>query len=148
MTSEICYLPICWAGFRWARSHGYTEGALLDGVFSKQRIRLKKQLTAYRVTSLPRQRIQKRFRSHGNEPPKHSNREERCNSTVEGGDVYTVRGRVMKGEFARLIHSSRVEAGSNTSTVDLRVVGGDKKMKSGIWDSKKMTHPLVRYDVI
>jgi hypothetical protein len=32
-----------------------------------------------------------RFRSHGNEPPTHSNREERDNSTVEGGDLHTVR---------------------------------------------------------
>jgi hypothetical protein len=34
--------------------------------------------------------MQKRFRSHGNEPPKHSNREECDNSTVEG-DLHTFR---------------------------------------------------------
>jgi hypothetical protein len=35
--------------------------------------------------------MQKRSRSHGNRHPKHSNREERDNSTVEGGDLRTVR---------------------------------------------------------
>jgi hypothetical protein len=39
---------------------------------------------------IPRQRIQKRLPSHGNEPPKHSNGKERENSTVEGGDLHTV----------------------------------------------------------
>jgi hypothetical protein len=41
---------------------------------------MKKRCIAYRVASIARQRIQKRFRSHGNEPPKHSNSEERDNS--------------------------------------------------------------------
>jgi hypothetical protein len=49
------------------------------------------QCTAYRVTLIPRQCIQKRFRSHGNAPPKHSISEERDNFTVEGGDLHTVR---------------------------------------------------------
>jgi hypothetical protein len=38
-----------------------------------------------------RQCIQKLFHSHGNEPSKHSNSEECDNSTVEGGDLHTVR---------------------------------------------------------
>jgi hypothetical protein len=41
--------------------------------------------------SIPRQRMQKRFRSHGNEPSKHSNSVERDNSTIEGEDLRTVR---------------------------------------------------------
>jgi hypothetical protein len=41
--------------------------------FPQQQIWLKKQCIAYRVMSVPRQRIKKRFHSHGNEPPKHSN---------------------------------------------------------------------------
>jgi hypothetical protein len=47
--------------------------------FPQQWIRLKKQCTSilFTVTSTPRQRIQKHFRSHGNEPPKHSNSAER-----------------------------------------------------------------------
>jgi hypothetical protein len=36
------------------------------------------------------QRIQKRFHSHDNEPPKHSNSEEHDNSIVEGGDLHMV----------------------------------------------------------
>jgi hypothetical protein len=60
-------------------------------MFPQQRIRLKKQCIAYIVMSIPRQRIQKRFRSDGNEPPKHSNSEERDNSTAEGGDLHRVR---------------------------------------------------------
>jgi hypothetical protein len=43
------------------------------------------------VTFVPRQRIQKRFRSRGNEPPEHSNKEERDNSIVEAGDLHMVR---------------------------------------------------------
>jgi hypothetical protein len=49
------------------------------------------QCIAYRVTSIHRQLMQTRFRSHGNEPPKHSNSKERGNSIVEGGDLHTVR---------------------------------------------------------
>jgi hypothetical protein len=75
--------------------------------FPQQRIRLKKQCIACRVTSIPRQRIHKRFRSHGNEYPKHSNSEKRDNSTFERGDVYTVRRRFIAEEFARRIHSVR-----------------------------------------
>jgi hypothetical protein len=58
-------------------------------MFPQQWIRLKKQFIAYRVTSIPTQKIQKRFRSHCNEPPKHS-KSERENSTLEGGDLLTV----------------------------------------------------------
>jgi hypothetical protein len=43
-----------------------------------------------------------------------------------------LRGGQLEQEYAH----SRVEAGSNTSTVVLRVVGGDKKEKSRIWDGK------------
>jgi hypothetical protein len=60
-------------------------------IFPQQSIQLQKQCIAYRATSIPRERIQKRFRSHGNEPPKHSNSEERDNFTVEGGHLRTVR---------------------------------------------------------
>jgi hypothetical protein len=52
---------------------------------------MKKQCIEYRVTSIPRQRIQKRFRSHCKEPPEQSNSEQRDNSTVEGDDLHTVR---------------------------------------------------------
>jgi hypothetical protein len=76
-------------------SGGRARGPLLDNgsviIFPQQRILLKKQYIAYRVKSTPRQRIQKRFRSHGNEPPERSNSKERDNSTVEGGDLHTVR---------------------------------------------------------
>jgi hypothetical protein len=65
------------------------DGELLD-TFPQQRIRLKKQCIAYRVKSIPRQRIQKRFRSHGNKHPKQSNSEELDISTVERGDLHTV----------------------------------------------------------
>jgi hypothetical protein len=42
-----------------------------SGSFSQQRIRLKSN--AFHIeTSVPRLRIQKRFRSHSNEPPEHS----------------------------------------------------------------------------
>jgi hypothetical protein len=74
--------------FPWQHGRSRCWTANCWNTFPQQRIRLKKQ---YRVTSIPRQRIQKRFRSHGNEPPKHSNSEERGNSTVEGGDLQTVR---------------------------------------------------------
>jgi hypothetical protein len=51
-TPEIFSLPICWAGQRWARSRGYTEGAAagrrIVGTFPQQRIRLKKQCIARR----------------------------------------------------------------------------------------------------
>jgi hypothetical protein len=81
---------------------GRARRPLLDNgcviMFPQQRIRLKKQCIAYRVTSIPRQHIQKRFRSHGNEPPKHSNSEERDNSTVEGGDLHTVRPEPTSGK--------------------------------------------------
>jgi hypothetical protein len=60
-------------------------------MFPQQRIRLKEQCIACRVTLIPGQRIQKHFRSHGNEPPKHRKSEERDNSIVEGGDLHTVR---------------------------------------------------------
>jgi hypothetical protein len=76
MTSESC------------NSGGRATGPLLDNgsviMFPQQRI-------AYKVTSVPWQRIQKRFRSHGNEPPKHSYSKERDNSTAAGGDPHTVR---------------------------------------------------------
>jgi hypothetical protein len=75
-------------------SGGIAKLPLLDNgsviMFPQQRIRLK-QCTAYRITPIPKQRIQKRFRSCGNEPPNHSNSEESDNSTVEGGDLHTVR---------------------------------------------------------
>jgi hypothetical protein len=35
--------------------------------------------------------IQNRFRSHGNEHPKHSKSKERDNSTVEAGDLHAAR---------------------------------------------------------
>jgi hypothetical protein len=41
--------------------------------------------------------MQKRFRSHGNERPKHNNSKERDNSTVEGGDLHTVRPKPISG---------------------------------------------------
>jgi hypothetical protein len=44
-----------------------------------------------------------------------------CNGTLGGGDLYSGRVEVIKGS------ALRVEAGSNTSTVTLRVVGGDEK---------------------
>jgi hypothetical protein len=66
-------------------------------MFPQQRIQLKKQCIAYRVTSIPRQHIQKHSRSHGNEPPKHSNSKECDNSTVEGGDLHTVRPKPTSG---------------------------------------------------
>jgi mRNA-degrading endonuclease toxin of MazEF toxin-antitoxin module len=49
------------------------------------------------VTSIPRQRIQKHLRSHGNEPPEHNNSEERDNSIVEAGDLHTVRPQPTSG---------------------------------------------------
>jgi hypothetical protein len=87
---------------------------------------MKKQCIAYRVTSVPTQR-QKRFRSHGDEPPKQSNDEECNKSTAEGGDLHTVRLEPTSGRKLYYRRHSRVETGSNTSTVALRVVGGDKK---------------------
>jgi hypothetical protein len=72
-------------------SGGRARRPLLDNgpviMFSQQGKRMKKQSIAYRVTSIPR----RRFRSHGNESPKHSNSEERGNSTAEGGDLHTIR---------------------------------------------------------
>jgi hypothetical protein len=49
--------------------------------------------------------------------------------TLEGGDFYAVRGVYKKGvdSWIQVRKSSRVEAGSNTSSVTLRVVGGDEK---------------------
>jgi hypothetical protein len=66
--------------------------------FPRQQIRLKKQCIACRVKSIPRQRIHKRFRSHGNESPKHSNSEERDISAAEGGDLHTVRPKPTSGK--------------------------------------------------
>jgi hypothetical protein len=76
-------------------SGGRAKRPLLDNgsviMFPQQQIRLKQLCISYRVTSIPKQRIEKRFCSHDNEPPRHSNSEERDNSTVEGGDLHTVR---------------------------------------------------------
>jgi hypothetical protein len=126
MTPESCNLPICWAGLLWACSRGNTEGAGAGAgaaagrrncwnTFQQQQIRLKKQCVAYRVTSIPRQRVQKRFRSHSSEPRKHSKSEERYNSTVEGGDFYTARRSIRTGEFARRMSELR-----NYLTAELR----------------------------
>jgi hypothetical protein len=75
-------------------SEGRARRPLLDNssvtMFPQQRIRLNKQCIAYGVTSIPRQHIQKRFCSQGNVRPKHTNSEERNNSTVEEGDLHTV----------------------------------------------------------
>jgi hypothetical protein len=80
---------------------GRDRRPLLDNVsvimFAQQRIRLKEQCITYRVTSIPRQRIRKRFRSHGNEHPKQSNSDERDNFTVEGVDLHTVRPETNSG---------------------------------------------------
>jgi hypothetical protein len=116
--------------FLWQHGRRQCWTANCCNSFPQQQIRLKKLCIAYRVTSIPRQRIQKRFRSHGNEPPKHSNSEERDNSTAEGGDLHTVRPEPTSGRVThrrRNKRVTRVEAGSNTSTVTLRAVGGDEK---------------------
>jgi hypothetical protein len=47
--------------------------------------------------------------------------------TVRNGGLYLVCLEVTKGQLSPVKADCRVEAGSNTSTVDLRVVGGDKK---------------------
>jgi hypothetical protein len=83
-------------------SGGRARRPLLDNgsviMFPQQRIRLRKKFTAYRVTSISEQRIQTRFRSRGNEPPKHSNSEERDNSIAEGGVLHTVRPEPTSGK--------------------------------------------------
>jgi hypothetical protein len=89
MTPEIC--PSAGRGFTEQHGSRRCWTGNCWNTFPQQRIRLKKQCIAYRVTSIPRQRIQKRFRSHGNEPPTHNNSEECDNSTAEGGDPHTVR---------------------------------------------------------
>jgi hypothetical protein len=63
--------------------------------------------------------INKCFRSNGKA---HNNR-----VTVEGGDLYLVLPEVIREGHVWTPSQSRVEAGSNTSTVALRVVGGDEK---------------------
>jgi hypothetical protein len=47
--------------------------------------------------------------------------------TLKLGVLYSVRVEVIKGQCIRSQSVSRVEAGSNTSTVTLREVGGDEK---------------------
>jgi hypothetical protein len=47
--------------------------------------------------------------------------------TVGDGDLYAVIPEVIKGGHVTDSALPRVEAGSNTSTVTLRVVGGDEK---------------------
>jgi hypothetical protein len=49
------------------------------------------------------------------------------NGNLGGGDLYSGRVAVIKGSSFVNSDLPRVEAGSNTSTVTLRVVGGDKK---------------------
>jgi hypothetical protein len=46
---------------------------------------------------------------------------------MKGGDLYSVLSKLSKEEIHSREKFSCVEAGSNTSTVALRVVGGDKK---------------------
>jgi hypothetical protein len=53
------------------------------------------------------------------------------NANLGGGNFYSGRVEVIKG--SSFVHG---DAGSNTSTMTLRVVGGDEKGKSRIWDSK------------
>jgi hypothetical protein len=52
---------------------------------------------------------------------------EEQNGNLRGGDLYQVLRRFIKGSAFREFEITRVEAGSNTSTVTLRVVGGDEK---------------------
>jgi hypothetical protein len=49
------------------------------------------------------------------------------NRTVEWSVLYTVRTKLFEERLSRKIDLTRVDAGSNTSTVTLRVVGGDEK---------------------
>jgi hypothetical protein len=58
--------------------------------------------------------IQKRFRSHGNEPPKQSNSEDRDNSTVEGGDLHTVRPEPTSGRELTNIRQNATEDRTQT----------------------------------
>jgi hypothetical protein len=86
---------VCTASPMGARRPLLDNGSVIT--FPQQRIRLKKQCIAYRVTSIPRQSMQKRFRSHGSEPLEHSNSEERDNCTGEGGDLHAVRPKPTSG---------------------------------------------------
>jgi hypothetical protein len=54
-------------------------------------------------------------------------RNNRGQLTVRYGDLYSGRVEVIKGSWFVIPSHFRVEAGSNTSTVTLRVVGGDEK---------------------
>jgi hypothetical protein len=78
MTPESCNLHICLAGVTEHVPVATGKASLLDGEL------LEHVSTATNTTeeamhciqghvSIPRQCIQKRFRSHGNEPPKNSN---------------------------------------------------------------------------
>jgi hypothetical protein len=96
MTPESCNLSICWAGLRWACCCGNTEDAA--GGRWIVRTRFHSNEYDWRSNALDTEShrflgyvCRNVFRSHGKEPPKHSNSEERDNSTVEGGDIHTVR---------------------------------------------------------
>jgi hypothetical protein len=84
---------------RWAHSHGNMEGTTAEERIDETCfISNKYDWRGYALhTLIPRQRIQKRFHSHGSEPPKHSNSKEHDNSTAEGGDLHMVQSEPMSG---------------------------------------------------
>jgi hypothetical protein len=64
---------------------------------------------------MPRRSIQKRSRSHGIEHPKHSNSEERDNSTLEGDDLHTDRPEPTSGRELTNRRQNRAEHRRQTS---------------------------------
>jgi hypothetical protein len=136
MTSENCNLPICWAELRWARSRGSTEGAnagrrtvgthfysneynwrsnavhtesswFLNNAYRSVSVHtatnIQSTVTAKNTIALLLKEVIS-IRFHQNLPL---------------GDNWT--------EEDTIRQNTRVEEGSNTSTVTLRVVGADEK---------------------
>jgi hypothetical protein len=112
-------------------SGGRAWRPLLDNgsviMFPWQRIRLKNQCIAYRVTSISGQRIQKRFNSHGNKLPKHNKSEECDKSTVEGRDLYMVRLEPTSGR--ELTNRNRIRH----NTEDVRKESRKSEVKSLVY---------------
>jgi hypothetical protein len=81
----------------WKLQSGHLLGGASLSTFPWQHGR-RRCWTANCWNTFPQQRIQKHFRSHGNEPPKHSNSEERDNSIVEGGDLHMFRPKPTSGK--------------------------------------------------
>jgi hypothetical protein len=88
---EAAICPFAGRGFAEHVPVATRKAPLLDGELLETNTTEEAMHCIHSDVSIPRQCIQKRFRPHGNEPPKHSNSEEYDSYIVEGGDLHIVR---------------------------------------------------------